>query len=151
MRSLVPVGYFRNISGQLFTWLLCGSFQWRHGVLFTDFIVRDDKDKVFGVKRSHRIHLGRWCTGSSKLQLFRSSQHSHVTNCRLITSSAYCPWNMTLKYKMQLSEGTWERKKNLHSKLRTRCCSKEETFFFLVVCLSKQYIKDPEVVFTTSL
>ena len=40
MRSLVPVGHFRNISGHLFTWLVCGSFQWRHGLLFTDCIVR---------------------------------------------------------------------------------------------------------------
>ena len=27
VRSLVPVGHFRNISGHLFTWLVCGSFQ----------------------------------------------------------------------------------------------------------------------------
>ena len=35
MRSSVPVGLLRNISGRLFTWLVCGSFQWRHGLLFT--------------------------------------------------------------------------------------------------------------------
>ena len=127
MRSLVPVGHFRNISGHLFTWLVCGSFQWRHGLLFTDCIVWDDKDKVIGFKRSHWIHLGWWSTGSPKLQLFQLSQHSHVTNCRLISSSAYFPWNMTLKYKMQLSEGSWD--KILHSKSRTQCFSKEEIFF----------------------
>ena len=27
MRSLVPVGHFRNTSGHLFTWLVCGSFR----------------------------------------------------------------------------------------------------------------------------
>ena len=27
LRSLVPVGHFRNISGHLFTWLVCQSFQ----------------------------------------------------------------------------------------------------------------------------
>ena len=27
MRSVVPVGHFRNISGHLFTWRVCGSFQ----------------------------------------------------------------------------------------------------------------------------
>ena len=39
MRSSVPVGHFRNISRHLFTWLVCGSDQWRHGLLFTDCIV----------------------------------------------------------------------------------------------------------------
>ena len=126
IRSLVPVGHFRNISGHLFTWLVCGSFQWRHGLLFTDCIVWDDKDKVIGFKRSHWIHLGWWSIGSPKLQLFQLSQHSHVTNCQLISSSAYFPWNMTLKYKMQLSEGSWI--KILHSKSRILCFSKEEIF-----------------------
>ena len=92
MRSLVPA--------HLFTWLVCGSFQWRHGLLFTDCIVWDDEDKVIGFKRSHWIHFGWWSTGSPKLQLFQLSQHSHVTYCRLISSSAYFPWNMTLKYKI---------------------------------------------------
>ena len=50
MRSLVPVGHFRNISGHLFTWLVWGSFQWRHGLLFTDCIVWDDQDKVMFLK-----------------------------------------------------------------------------------------------------
>ena len=94
MRSLVPVGYFRNISWHLFTWLLCGSFQWRHGLLFTDSIVWDDKDRVIGFKRSHWIHLEWWSTGSPKLKLFQLSRHSHVTNCRLMSSSAYFPWNI---------------------------------------------------------
>ena len=107
MRSLVSVGHFRNISGHLFTWLVCGSFQWRHGIV--SCIVWDDKDKVTGFKRSHWIHLGWWSTGSPKLQLFQLSQHSHVTNCRLISSSAYFPWNVTLKYKMQVSEGSWDK------------------------------------------
>ena len=43
MQSLVPFGHFQNIFGHLFTWLVCGSFQWRHGLLFTDCIVWDDK------------------------------------------------------------------------------------------------------------
>ena len=51
MRSLLPVGH-------LFTWLVCESFQWRHGLLFTDCIVWDDEDKVIGSKRSLWIHLG---------------------------------------------------------------------------------------------
>ena len=94
MRSLVPAWHFRNISGHLFTWLVCGSFHWRHGLLFTDCIVRDDKDKVIGFKRSHWIHLGWWRTGSPKLQLFQLSQLSLVTNCWFISSSAYFPWNI---------------------------------------------------------
>ena len=129
MSCLVPVGHFRNISGHLFTWLVCGSFQWRHGLLFTDCIVWDDKDKVIGFKRSHWIHLGWWSTGSPKLQPFQFWQHSHVTNRRLISFSAFFPWNMTLKYKMQLSGGSWD--KILHSKSRTRCSSKEGVFFVL--------------------
>ena len=68
MRSLVPVGHFRNISGHLFTWLVCGSFQWRHGLFFTDCIVWNDKDKVICFERSHWIHLGWRSTGSPKLQ-----------------------------------------------------------------------------------
>ena len=84
MRSLVPVGHSWNIARHLFTSLVCGSFQWCHGLLFTDCIMWDDKDKVTGFKRSHWIHLGWWSTGSLKLQLFQLSQHSHVTNCRLI-------------------------------------------------------------------
>ena len=112
MRSLVPVGHFRNISGHLFTWRVCGSFQRRRGLLFTDCIVWDGKDKVIGFKRSYWIHLGWWSAGSPKLQLFQLSQHSHVTSCRLISSSAYFPWNMTLKYKMQLSGGSWDKKKS---------------------------------------
>ena len=148
MRSLVPVdGHFRNISGRLFTWLVCGCFQRRHGLLFTHCILWGHKDKVIGFKRSHYIHLRWWCTGSPKLRLFQLSQHSHVTNCRLISSSAYFPWNMTWKYKMQLSEGSWD--KILHSKSRTQRFGKE--FFFLAVCLSKQYTLVPEVVFATSL
>ena len=61
-------------------------------------------------------HIG-WSTGSPKLQLFQLSQHSHITNHWLVSSSAYFPWNMTLKYKKQLSEGSWD--KILHSKSRT--------------------------------
>ena len=68
MRSLVPVGRLRTTPGHLFTWLVCGSFQWSHGLLFTDCIVWDDKDKVTGFKRSHWIHLGWRSTGSPKLQ-----------------------------------------------------------------------------------
>ena len=144
MQSLVPV-----VSGHLFTWLVCGSFQWCHWLLFTDCIMWDGKDKVIGFKRSHWIHLGWWSTRSSKLQLFQLSQHSYVTNCRLISSSAYFPWNMTLKYKVQLSEGSWD--KILHSKSRTQCSWKED-FLFLAVCLSKRYTtKVPEVVFAISL
>ena len=148
MRSLVPVGHFRNISRHLFIWLACGSFQWRHGLLFTDCIVWDDKDKVTGIKGPHWIHLGWWSTGSPKLQLFQLSQHSHVTSCRLMSSSVYFPWNMTTKYKMQLSEGSWD--KILHSKSKSQCFSTEE-IFLLAVCLSKLYTKVPEVVFATSL
>ena len=134
MRSLVPAEHFQNISGHLITWLVCGSFQWCHGLLFTDCIVWDDKDKMIGFKRSHLIHLEWWSTGSPKLQLFQLSQHSHVTNCRLTSSSAYFPWNLTLTYEMQLSEGSWY--KILHSKSRTQYFLKVFFFFFLAVCLS---------------
>ena len=114
-RSLVPVGHFRNISGHLFTWLVCGSFHWRHGLLFTGRIVWD-----VGFKRSHWIHLGWWSTGSPKLQPFQLSLHSHVTNCRLISSSAYYPWNMTLKYKMQLWRFLRFKKKKRKSYILSR-------------------------------
>ena len=35
MRALIPVGHFRNISGHLLTWLVCGSFELLYGLLFT--------------------------------------------------------------------------------------------------------------------
>ena len=149
MWSLVPVGHIKNISRHLFTWLVCGSFKWHHGLLFIDCIEWDDKDKVIGLKRSHWIHLGWWNTGSPKLQLFQLSQHSHVTNRRLVSSSAYFLWSMTLKYKMELYEGSWD--KILQSKARTLCFSKEDFFLLLAVCRSKRYTKVPEVVFATSL
>ena len=148
MQSLVPVGHLRNMSGHLFIWLVCGSFQWRHGLLFTDCIVWDDKDKVIGFKRSHWIHLGWWSTGSPKLQLFQLSQHSHVTNCRLISSSVNFPWNMILKYKMQPFEGSWVK---FYILSRGRSVFRRKKFFFLAVCLSKRHTKAPEVVFATSL
>ena len=122
MRSLVPVGYFRNISWHLFAWLVCGSFQWRHGSLFTDCIVWENK--AIGFKRSHWIHLEWLSTGSPKLQLFQLSQHSYATNCRF--SSAYLLWNITSKYKMQLSEGSWD--KILPS--RSKTVFSEGRFFF---------------------
>ena len=56
------------------------------------------------------------------------SQYSDVTNGRLVSSSAYFPRNMTLKFKMKLSEGSWD--KILHSKSRTQCFWREEYFFF---------------------
>ena len=45
------------------------------------------------------------------------SQYSDLTNSRLVFSSAYFPRNMTLKSKMKLSEGSWD--KILYSKSRT--------------------------------
>ena len=159
MWSLVPVGHLQNISRHLLIWLVCGSFQWRHGLLFIDWIMWDDKDMfincimwddkdiVIGFKRSYWIHLGWWSTKSPKLQLFQLSQHYHVTNCWLISSSAYLPWNIMLKYNMQPSEGSWN--KILHCKLRTQCFVKGNLFF--AFCLSKWYPKVPEVVFATSL
>ena len=109
MRSLVPVGQFCNISRHLFTWLVCVSVQWRYWLLLTDCIVWDEKDNMIGYKRSHWILLGRWSMGFPKLQLFQLSQHSYVTKCWLISSSAFFPWNMTLKYQMQLFEDSWDK------------------------------------------
>ena len=94
-------------------------------------------------KRSHWTHLGWWSTGSPKLELFQLSQHLQVTNCRLISPSVYFPWNMTLEYQMQLSEGSWDKNPR-HSNFRRK-------IFFQAVCLSKRYTKVPEVVFATSL
>ena len=54
------------------------------------------------------------------------SQYSDVTTGRLVSSSAYFPRNMTLKSKMKLSEGSWD--KIVHSKLRTQSFWKEKIF-----------------------
>ena len=63
------------------------------------------------------------------------SQYSDVTNGWLLSSSAYFPWNMILKYKMKLSEGSWD--KVLYSKLMIQCFWNKE-ICFLVVCLLKR-------------
>ena len=152
MRSLVPVRHFRNISGHLFTWLVCRSFRdslWRHGLLFTDCIMWDDEDTVIGFKRSHWSHWGVWSTGSPKPQPLQLSQNLHVTDRRLISSPAYFLWNMTLKYKMQLSEGSWD--KILHSKSRTQCFWKEEIFLSGDLSLEAIYTKVLGEVSLTSL
>ena len=145
MRGSVPVGHFRNICGHLFTWLVWGSFQWRHGISFTDCIVWDDKDKVTGFKRSHWIHLGWWSAGSPKLQLFQLSQHSHVTNCLLqLSFREIWHWNTKCSY-LKVSEIRSYILSRGHSVFRRR------KLLFLAVCLSKRYTKVPEVVFATSL
>ena len=59
------------------------------------------------------------------------SKYSDITNGRIVSSSANFPWNVSLKYKMKLSEGS--RDKILHSKLRTQCFWKEEIFFTSVL------------------
>ena len=89
MCSLVPVRHFRNISGHLFTRPVCGSFrdsQWRHGLMFTDWIVWDDKDEVIGFKRSHWIRLGCWSTGSPKLRLFQIVEEGFTVSVLSINS-----------------------------------------------------------------
>ena len=86
------------------------------------------QEQNISFKWSHWILSGWWTTGSPKLQLFQLSQHSHITNCQLISSSDYFPWNMTLKYKMQLPEGSWD--KILHFKSRMQSFSKEKILFF---------------------
>ena len=55
--------------------------------------------------------------------------------CRLISFSAYFPWNITLKYTIRLSEGFSE--KILLSKSRSQCSWKDFFLFFsfLAVCL----------------
>ena len=120
MQSLVPVGHFRNISRHLFTWLVCGCFQWRHGLLFTNCIMWGDKDRVVGFERSHLIFLGWWSSGSPKLQLFQFLQHSHVTNCQLISSSATF-------HEIWHYYGSGD--KMLQSKSRTQCRKLKEEFF----------------------
>ena len=74
------------------------------------------------------------------------SQYSDVTNGRLVTSSAYLPRNMTLKSKVKLSEGSWD--KILHFKLRNSVFGRKK-YFLLAVCFSK--IKVPGLVFAPFL
>ena len=138
MRSLVPSGHFRNISGHYSLGLFAGLLNDAMGYCLLVVSCEMTRTKWLVLKGSHWIHLGWWSTGSPKLQLFQLSQHSHVTNCRLVSSSAYFPWNITSKYSMQLSEGSWD--KILHSKSKKQCFSQED-FFFLAVCLSKRYTK----------
>ena len=147
MRSLVPVGRFRNVSGHLFTWLVCASFQWSHGLLLTVCIVWHDKDKVIGFKRTHRIHLGWWNTGSPKIQLFQLSQHLLVTKRRLISSSVYFLWLWHHNAKC-----SYLNVPDIKSYILSRGRSVfRRIFFSLAVCLSTRYTKVQEVVFATSL
>ena len=76
------------------------------------------------------------------------SQYSDLTNGRLVSSSACFPWNMTLKYKMKLTEGSWD--KILRSKLKTQCFWKEEKKISGSLSL-KVIDQVPGVVFVTSL
>ena len=77
-------------------------------------------------------------TTVAKNQENQCLQYSDVTNGEMVSSSAYFPWNMTLKHEMKLSEGSWD--KILHSKLRTQCFWKEEFFFFFSGGLSLEAI-----------
>ena len=70
----------------------------------------------------------------AKTQGNQCSQYSDVTNGRLVSSSACFSWNTTLKYKMKLSEGSWD--KILHWKLRTQRFWKEDFFFWRFVSRS---------------
>ena len=129
-------------------WLVCGSFQWRHGLLFTDFIVWDDKDKVIGFKRSHWIYLGWWNTGSPKLQLFlhHSIHTSPTVDWYLVqlTFHEIWYWNTKCSY-LKVPEIKSYILSRGHRVFRRK------KYFVLAVCLSKRYTKIPEVVFATSL
>ena len=140
--ELVPVGHFRNISGHLFTWLICWSLQRRHGLLFTDCIVWDDKDKV--TLPPLRVFEYRVFKASTVSIITAFSRHKLSIDIFFSLLSR----NMTLNCKMQLSEGSWD--KILHFKSRTQCFSKEK-ICFLTVCLSSRYTEVPEIVFATSL
>ena len=121
-------------------------FSVSHGLLFTSCIVWNDKDKVIGFKRSHWVHLGCWSNWSQKFQLFQLSQHSHVTNCRLISSSAHFPW-----IKIQKCSNLKVPDIKAYILCREHSVFRREKYFFPAVCLSKRYTKVSEVVFATSL
>ena len=146
MRSLVPVGHFRNISEHLFTWLVCESFQWRHGLLFTDCIVWDDQDKVMFLKD----HIGSTeDDGVPGLQSFNcfnyhSIHTSPTVDWYLLQLTFHEIWHKNAKCSYLKVPGI---KSYILS--RGQCFSKD--IFFQAVCLSKRYTKVPEVVFTTSL
>ena len=127
MRSLVPVEHFRNISGHLFTRLVCGSFQWRHGLLFTVCIVWDDKDKVTGFNRSQLDPL--------KMMKYRVSKALTVsivtafTRHQLSVDSFFSLLSMKcdiIIQKCSYLKVSWG--KILHAKSRTQCFSNEEFF-----------------------
>ena len=74
------------------------------------------------------------------------SQYSDVTNGQLVSSSAYCPWNMTLKYKMKLSEGAWD--KILHSKFsRQLTAVYEQSPLTGLLNISCEHLSSPQLSF----
>ena len=44
------------------------------------------------------------------------SQYLDVTNGRLVSSSAYFSWNIKLKYKMKLSDSSWDREHSVFAR-----------------------------------
>ena len=131
MRSLDPGRDFRSSLNSGSYKKVCRCFcdsQWRF------FFV------LFGKKKFLLSPFGWWRTilaliivstsmarpTVAKTQGNQCSQYSDVTNGRLVSSSACFSWNMTLKYKMKLSEGSWD--KIQHWKLRIQRFWKEDFF-----------------------
>ena len=127
MRSLVPGRDFRSpLNSGSHKRKVFGCFcdsQWRFVWKIKMFVLSPFGWWRINTSLNNRINFNGLST-VAKNQGDQFSQCSDVTNGRLVSSSAYFPRNMTLKYKMKLSEGSWD--KILHS--RTRCFWKD--FFF---------------------
>ena len=150
MPSLVPAGRFRNISGHIFTWLVCGSFQWRHRLLFTDCIVWDVKDKVIGFKRSLWDSLGMMEYRVSKASTI--SIITAFTRHQLSIDIFFSLLSLKYDIKIQNAKCSYLKVPEIKSYILSWGHSVfQRKKFFLMVCGSEQYSKVPEVVFATSL
>ena len=138
MQSLVPGRDFRSsLNSRSHKKKVCGCFcnsQWQSFGVFCVFCLEKNclcyprsGDEGSNTSLNNRIN-NRIASLLNQGKQF--SQYSDINNSRLVSSSASFPRNMILKYKMKLSEGSWD--KILHSKLRTQCLWKEEKKFLAV-------------------
>ena len=127
MRSLVPGKDFRSWLNSGSHKKYCGSFcdsQWSF-VLKKLFVLSPFGWWRINTSRNNRTNFNGWAyrrekSGKPIFTVFRRHQRSTGIFFSLLST-------MTLKSKMKLPEGSWD--KILHSKSRTQCFWKEEIFF----------------------
>ena len=141
MRSLVPVGHFRNISGHLFTWLVCRCFQWLHGLLFNIVSCEITRKKLLVLKdQLNPLRMMEYRVSKALTVLIIAAFIRHQLSIVIFFSL------LSMKYDVKIQNAAiWD--KIIHSKSRTLFFEGRLFFFALPICLSKGYTKVPMVFF----